>query len=367
MCASAGCVDDMVALARTPDPLLQMAALGLLVGLSYSTQGMEYFFARGVAGWLLQLAGVPDCGGAEAGEADMYLGPDALEVLAAIFTNAAATGVIPIGGSASASSSASANGTAHLSTQYRDTIISFTKAILSAVGDSSASHASSASNIKFAALHSLAIFTVSSQTALCLVLENDELVGLWCELLKSTRSDLVGAVLMSIAHVLAARVDAGTGLGAGEGGSDATVFTAAAAGEDEEQVKVLKTKLLLAIGAAKVKSAPVYLLSCAQQPLVEIKHGACRVLAALARHTWGLNLLFSGENAAVGSPIWVFLHDYHHVDGKAQKEWKYEVLCAIANSRGFGHLRSDVQGFVRKRVEQGAYFVPAEMEDPMVL
>ena len=374
VCAAAGCVQEIVALASTPDPLLQMNTLGLLVGLSYSPQGMEYFFSNGVATWLLELAGMSVSVGSggegqrqEQGEPDAYLGPVSLEVLATIFTNAAATGSI---------------GAATTNAQYSDTILAFTKAMLSAVASSpeSSTCAHQAANMQFAALHSLAIFTASSKVALTLVLQNNELVSMWCELLNSTKAELVGATLMSIAHVLAAEVDVDAGV-------DATVFQEATAAvtsatstnntdtnsrrtqpvEDSEEVKVLKTKLVRAIGTAKNKNPVTYLLVCAHQPLAEVKQGASRVLVALARNVWGLNLLFSGDNATEGSPLWKFLHDYHHVDGKAQKEWKYEVICAIASSRGFSHLRADLQGFVSKRVQQGAYFVPADMEEPMVM
>ena len=296
----------------------------------------------------------------------MYLEPDALECLATIFNNAAACNTMP--SSSNNSNNNDNNNHHHQSEQnsttipeYSDTILQFANAVLLQVSSNN-------EVAKNAALHSIAIFATSSYHAFTLLLNNNDIINNWTSMMKSPKPSLRAAVLMSAAHIIGSDIHMNASL------ANSTVFqttTAAASAsmptEDTEIIKGLKVKLLIAIGKARDTPVVTYILKLAKEPIPETMQAACRVLCALGKSSWGLNLLFSGENSHVGSHMWAYIHDYHMLSTKEQKEWKYDVICSIANSPGFTHLRIDLQTLISKRVEQGPYFVAAEVAGPMVL
>ncbi len=369
LCFNRGCISDMVLLAKENDPLLQMSAIGLLTSLAHSKLGVHNCFSDGVVMWLLQLAGSSD------ETADPYLGPDAMECLATIFNQASKVGAIQ---------------EIARSGDYEDTIITFATVILRSLSSESISGSGTGSQdaIWNAALHSLAMFTVSSKTVFMLMLSNDSIILALTSMLRSPKPLLRGSVLMCIAHILGANFNTTasaaadsslaesivfdtTSIAAAGAGADAGAksFSRSTAVEDADEIKALKMKLLIGIGTARNTTAVSYILALAKQPVVETMQGACRLMCVLSRSTWGLNILFSGNVAATvpGSPMYEYIHNYHYLDDKTQKKWKFEVITSIANSPGFHHLPADLQALINKRVQQGPYFVAAQLAEPMVL
>jgi len=381
MCVSAGIVDAIVQLVRTPDPLLQMTALDLLVGFAGTASGMRYLLDSGVVQWLVGLAG----GQEEQAEQDPYLGPDAVRCCAEILTHAAKWGMVGGGGTALAApfptptQTQLLQGNAGTATPDMDVdvdvvevdvaatekqnrlLLGFLRAMLRNID-------SQADGSRYASLDAISTFATSCEGALLLTLGNEQLVECWLSLLRSPKPELRGAVLLCLAHVIGRNTPA-VALAAPAGAaavaasdSEALPMDATVVG-DSPAVSAAKQRLCLQIGQPRQLPTVKFLVNAARQPVSESKHGACRVLAAMARHSWGLHILFASETDG----FWEYLKDYRSEQGQQQKEWKYEVVNAVATSPGIRHLRADVQTFMAKRLQQGPFFVPADVEDPQVL
>ena len=176
-------------------------------------------------------------------------------------------------------------------------------------------------------------------------------------------------MLLCLAHVISTPVPsrsaaAAAAAAAAEAKTDAeALLVASEAAVDSPAVTAAKQQLCLQIGHPRQLPTVKFLVDAARQPVSESRHGACRVLAAMAKHSWGLHLLFASD----ADGFWEYVKDYRSEHGQQQKEWKYEVINAVAICPGIRHLRADVQAFVTKRIQQGPYFMPADVEEPMVL
>ncbi len=339
-----GVVESIVRLVRTPDVLMQMTSLDLLVSFAGTVSGMRYLLAEGLLTWLVGLAG-----GFEATNgmtADPYLGPEAVRCTAEI---------LPLVASSSAFTVLSAAPTtADLTDSSRDDqralLEGFLRAMLLNID-------STADGSRYASLDAIATFATSSATALCWTLEHVELVRSWLLLLRSPKPELRGAVLLCIAHVVSSPIP----VQAARHSSHESALQDK--GPETEAVAAARRKLCVAVGQPHNLPTVRYLVNSARQPVSESRRGACRMLAAMAKHAWGLQLLF----ADASDGFYPYLQDYHGEHGQQQKEWKFEVVAAVAASPGLLHLRNDVQAFVALRLAQGPYFMPAELAEPMVI
>jgi len=378
ICVSTGIVDAIVQLVCTPDPLLQMTALDLLIGFAGTAGGMRYLMEHGLVAWLVALAGGQE--GSE--EQDPYLGPDAVRCCAEILTHAAKRGLFGLAPASVPADTATAipattpdmdvmpvecdsNGsaTAAATEGQQRLLLGFMRAMLRNID-------SQADGSRYASLDAIATFAASCEGAMLLTLGNAELVECWLVLLRSPKPDLRGAVLLCLAHVIGSMVPQ-----SGDSASTAAAAAMAATADQEAQltdaavavdspaVAAAKQRLCLQIGQPRQLPTVKYLVNAARQPVSESRHGACRVLAAMARHTWGLHMMFASE----ADGFWEYVKDYRSEQGQQQKEWKFEVISGVAASPGIQHLRADVQAFVAKRVQQGPFFVPADVEEPQVL
>lgn len=354
---SCGAVGTILDLVRTPDTLLQMTALNLLVDVASTYSGLHYLFDQGIMNWLVCMAAggaVGPEGGGKVVEPDPYLSPDALRCCAEIFTRAAAPTLSSQGdsdgGASTSTSTPTSTLTSVLLTRDPELLARFIRAVLQNID-------SNADGQRYAALHALATFASSSETA-CLIILNDKgILDSWTTLLRSPKPELRGAVLFSIAKVIHSRVCECPGAGAG-GVRRECVECA-----DSEAARSAKLALFHATGEPHHLPAVKYLVNAARQPVSEMRHAACALLAAMAQSSWGLHALF--ENPEHG--FWEYIQYEHSGSTKIEKEWKFEVLSSCSKSPGLHHLRDDVKVFIKQRVQAGAYFVPAEPMEPLVL
>jgi len=336
-CLNCGGITQILDLCRCNDVLLQVTALDLLYGFAGSRNGIQYLIQNGVLEWLVDVAS-----GSNGSEPDPFLGPSALECLSNIFTRGISSKVIQ-------------------DLTETPELPRFINAVFQNID-------SPEQTSRFVGLFAIAEFASSSEKAMEMMFSNDDLMSTWVSLLNSPKTELKASVLHSIARVIDSNIQSSP---EAESKAEQTVLDAAISSSnsiplaDSEQVKLRKLSLLSMVGRVKKTSPLTFLLLCVKQPISEVRHAAYETLAALARRPtgWGLQILFEDPTSGFKE----FLEDYGSEFSKEGKEWKFSVVAAIAENTMISHVREDVEQFIRKRVLQGPYYRPAQMEDPLVL
>jgi hypothetical protein len=222
-------------------------------------------------------------------------------------------------------------------------------------------------------LSALASFAASSETALTVVMSDEELVGSWFAQLNTGKSEVVAAVLLSMVQILegsnylrkaslsSSSAGAAETKAATEDGPSPMVIDEG----ESPTLPALKKKLVAHLGRAKQVPPVAFLVKTARQPIPESRMASFALMTAIGRQQpggWGLLEL-------MGTPGFrEFIVDRSTEYAKEGKDAKFELITTIANSPQFGqffdeHTRSTVE----RLVAQGPYFFPTLLAEPQVM
>ena len=131
-----------------------------------------------------------------------------------------------------------------------------------------------------------------------------------------------------------------------------------------EVVVRIKRRLVDAIGEAKRTNSISYLLKLALQPIEATRFPAVNLLRALAAQPsgWGLQLLFAHAGSTLESNFFSYLTERLTEYCKEGKDWKFELILAIAHNPARSHLPDEVNQKIDTLVKQGAYYLPPMTE-----
>ncbi|KAJ1425671.1 hypothetical protein B484DRAFT_451005 [Ochromonadaceae sp. CCMP2298] len=362
-CEEVGAVADIVTLCTTDDILVQINALELLADLAKTVRGLEYLCSNAVVYWLVATScgswvgpgtespgtGTALVPGVRAREPDPLLGAQALRVLGTVFSRA---------------SDLRFDLLARLDPSC---VRHFLLATARCCEEGS-------EEMRVTGLAVLADFAIISLATLQLVLgegaaAEPPLLGAWMGLLNCSKSELVAAVLHSVASILYkddAQYLASAGL---------TVFTSAAeskgpAPSDVALVATLKRQLLAAVGTAKRTDTVTLLLRLATQPIEASRCAAVNLLTAVAAQPsgWGLQMLFQHTNAlsnALHANFHLYLQERCTEYCKEGKDWKFGLIVAVSKNPARCHLPAELNEKVDLMVRQGAYYMPPRADVQM--
>lgn len=226
----------------------------------------------------------------------------------------------------------------------------------------------------------LASFAGSSEAALTVVMGNEELLRGWMGQLNSGKSEVVAAVLLTMAQVLegnsfaanappqsssssagAAEMKAATDDGPGMAGEEA----GKSRGESSATMTALKKKLVALLGKVKQTPPVAFLVKTARQPIPDSRMASFALMTTLGRQQpagWGLLEL-------MGTPGFrEFIVDRSTEFTKEGKDAKFAFISTIANSPQFHQFFDEhTCATVERLVAQGPYFVPALVVEPQVM
>ena len=257
-CLEVGVVDCIMSLARSPDVLLSICALELLLEIAKTTSGVKYLFEESVVEWLLTLASTS----AAESKTDPILSSLALQIACDIFNMAMSS-------SFDTSSLLAKNGGA-----FKKMILTSIVGKLVAPDDGG----------RLSSLHAISNFASMSEDTMQLVIRDANITETWLGLLNTAKIEIKAACLHSVARVLDAEC------------ASSTILTTS----ERSSAQQMKIELLESIGHIKDTPVVAYLVQIAKQPMNELRNASMDVMRSIARGGgWGLELLYLTPSAAL--------------------------------------------------------------------
>ena len=257
-CLEFGVVDCIMSLARSPDVLLSICALELLLEIAKTTSGVKYLFEESVVEWLLTLASTS----AAESKTDPILSSLALQIACDIFNMAMSS-------SFDTSLLLAKNGGA------------FKKMILTSIVGKLVSPDDGG---RLSSLHAISNFASLSEDTMQLVIRDANITETWLGLLNTAKIEIKAACLHSVARILDAEC------------ASATILTTS----ERSSAQQMKIELLESIGHIKDTPVVAYLVQIAKQPMNELRNASMDVMRSIARGGgWGLELLYLTPSAAL--------------------------------------------------------------------
>jgi len=338
-CLGCGAVDQVLALCRSSDALLQILAFDLLFEFAGTSLGMEFLFSQGLIDWLLTLGSGSAANGYTP---DPMLGGNALGALSAILARSVAASTLTA------------------STRDDPLMAKFLRAVLSNI------EATDEAN-RFSALHAVSAFASSSEGALELVTSDEQIMSCWLSLLNTGRTDLKAAALFSIARLIRAvpvslLTPSSSSLppsGESKGGEIEPQD------EEPERVREIKKRVFEQVGRIKKQDTVAFLVQISRQPITEMRHASMDLICAVAQQKsgWGLELLYQKPAASFKE----FLEDRGTEHTKEGRVWKFAIMEAIASNPRFQLLAEGIKAKIQNMLREGPFHKPAEMSELMTL
>jgi hypothetical protein len=122
----------------------------------------------------------------------------------------------------------------------------------------------------------------------------------------------------------------------------------------------MKRRILDALGEAKRTNTVTYLMKLALQPIEVTRFAAVNLLRALAAQPsgWGLQMLFQHAGPSLESNFALYLQERMTEYCKEGKDWKFELILAVAHNPARSHLPDEINQKLDHLVKQGAYYLP---------